>query len=106
MAQLLDVYLRWKNIESAKQLITNRLLSSDIDSNSPLVSTVTNYFDGQDSKTDPNILLGPLSRLALKENRPLWNAQLKKWQQSFATIPDPNKTEPHSDPNKTDPNAH
>jgi hypothetical protein len=106
MAQLLDVYLRWKNIESAKQLITNRLLSSDIDSNSPLISTVTNYFGGQDNKTDPNILLGPLSRLALKENRPLWNAQLKKWQQSFATIPDPNKTEPNSDPNKTDPNAH
>jgi len=91
MGELLDAYLKWNNIESARQLITNRLLASDIDAGSPLANTIGNYFSSLTADSDPNVLLGPLKQIKTNEERPFWTAQLKKWSEQYKRVPEPNR---------------
>ena len=91
---LLDVYLKWQNIESAKQLISNQLLESDINPESPLALVIDDYFSSLPSGADPNSLLGPLCEISTVKERPMWDEQLKRWSQQYVVKPsDPNTPE-------------
>jgi HEAT repeat protein len=90
MAELLDVYLRWPNLELAAQLLSNRLLQEDLDENNPLVISIENCLVGLPAGADPNNILESLRKIQTT-GRPKWTTQLQKWSQQFAAASDPNQ---------------
>lgn len=79
LADLVGVYLRGQNIEAVAQLVHNCLLEKDLDPNSTIVLTITNYLTTASDAADPNGLIKALSQLNIPEARPNWHKQLKHW---------------------------
>ena len=92
LAELLDVYLKWPNIESAAQLLSNRLLEEDLGENNPLIISIENCLVSLPAGTDPNTILGPLRKIQIADSRPKWTKQIQKWSAQFrGKSSEPNK---------------
>lgn len=93
-AKLLDVHLRSGQTESAKQIITNMLLSSDIPSNAAVAKIIDSYFTSNRSSETAKQILQSLALIQMPAGieRPAWNQQIEKWQKLFAekTVAEPN----------------
>ena len=79
LADLLDVYLRWPNVEQAAILVDNCLLAKDLDPNSALALSIDGYFAHPPVGADPNKTIEALSKINAPEARPMWHRQLKRW---------------------------
>ena len=81
-AKLLDVDLRSGQIESAKQLLANVLLSSDIHPDTAVAKVLNNYFSqNQDAQMAKQMFLSfAVINIAPNNPRPQWSGQLESWQ--------------------------
>jgi len=91
LAELLDVYLRWPNIEQAKQLIHNRVLAEDLEPESQFVNTIEFHLINPSAINDANSLFELLCQMEIPQDRPEWAEQIQKWSVLFIkTRPEPN----------------
>jgi HEAT repeat protein len=79
LAELLDAYLRWPNLESATRLVDNCLLEKDLDPNHVIVLAIDNYLSEPPAGVDPNEALKALAKIEPTRERPKWLMQLKQW---------------------------
>ena len=79
LAELLDVYLRWPNVEAATQLVDNCLLEKDLEPNNVVVLSIDNYLAGPPAEADPKVILEALAKIKTAEDRPMWQEQVKIW---------------------------
>ncbi len=90
LASLLEVYLRWPKLDLAVQLINNRLLEQDLGIDNPVAGVLNDYLASPPAGTDSNTLIGPLRKINIPAERPLWSAMTQKWSEQFSPPPDPN----------------
>jgi hypothetical protein len=83
LADLLDVYLKWQNVQAVSQLVGNCLLQNDLDANSVIVHSIDDYLTNPPVGGDPTAVLGALAAIELTEPRPGWQLQIKYWTESF-----------------------
>jgi len=79
LAELLDVYLRWPNVEAATQLVDNCLLEKDLEPNNVVVLSIDNYLAGPPAEADPKVILEALAKIKTAEDRTMWQEQVKIW---------------------------
>ena len=79
LAELLDVYLRWPNVEAMVRLVDNCLLEKDLDPNSVIVLSVETFLNSLPAGADPNAVLEALTGISSPEARPMWAGQVKRW---------------------------
>jgi tetratricopeptide (TPR) repeat protein len=91
LANLLNVYLQWPNVEAAAELMTNYLLTKDLDPNSTVGLTVDNYFGQGGAGTDPGAVLAAFAKIDIPEARPVWARQMKRWTDGLGRAEKPNK---------------
>ena len=87
-ADLLDVYLRWPNVDQAAKLINNCILGRDLDPNSGIVSVIDGYLEAPPVGTDPNSVLKELFgmvRMDGIEGLPGWMEQMRRWAERLAS---------------------
>jgi HEAT repeat protein len=78
-ADMLDLYLRWPNLEKATGVVDNCLLAKDLDPNSPIAMSIDSYFAHPPAGADPNEVFVALSKITIREPRPMWQKQLERW---------------------------
>lgn len=95
LARLLDVYLKWPNVEAAAQLVHNCLLEKDLDPNNVIIISIDDYLAGPPAGADPNVMLEALAEIKVNtaEPRPKWAEQLKCWNDRFGRAKEPGKPE-------------
>jgi uncharacterized protein YidB (DUF937 family) len=93
LGRLLDVYLRWPNLEAAKGLVANQLLEADLNPESVIVRSIENYLTTQAGDTDPNAVIKTLMQIETTVARPMWAEQMKRWSQRLGQSGEPNKPE-------------
>ncbi len=88
-AKLLDVNLRAGQTESAKQLLANVLLSSDIGPDAEISKVLDRYFSEKQEKEVAKQILLALSTIKVPVNapRPLWSSRLDSWQKLLKAVP-------------------
>jgi len=79
LAELMDAYLRWPNVKSAKDLVANCLLEKDLDPNSAIVGAIDNYLSSPPAGADPEVVLEALTQINPPPERPKWLEQVKLW---------------------------
>jgi len=79
LAELMDAYLRWPNVKSAKDLVANCLLEKDLDPNSAIVGAIDNYLSSPPAGADPEAVLEALTQINPPPERPKWLEQVKLW---------------------------
>jgi HEAT repeat protein len=79
LAELLDVYLRWPNVEAAIKLVDNCLLEKDLGPGDVLVLAIDNYLSEPPAGVDPNEALKALTKINPSRKRPKWLMQVKIW---------------------------
>ncbi|MGB2808115.1 MAG: HEAT repeat domain-containing protein [Sedimentisphaerales bacterium] len=79
LAELLDAYLRWPNVEAATKLVDNCLLEKDLDPNHVIVLAIDNYLSEPPAGVDPNEVLKALTQINPSRKRPKWLMQVKLW---------------------------
>ncbi|MHC4086489.1 MAG: HEAT repeat domain-containing protein [Planctomycetota bacterium] len=79
LAELLDAYLRWPNVEAATKLVDNCLLEKDLDSNHVIVLAIDNYLSEPPVGADPNEVLKALIKINPSRKRPKWLMQVELW---------------------------
>ena len=79
LAELMDAYLRWPNVKSAKDLVANCLLEKDLDPNSAIVGVIDNYLSSPPAGVDPEAVLEALTQINPPPERPKWLEQVKLW---------------------------
>ncbi len=79
LAELMDAYLRWPNVKSAKDLVANCLLEKDLDPNSAIVGVIDNYLSSPPAGADPEAVLEALTQINPPPERPKWLEQVKLW---------------------------
>jgi len=89
LAELLDAYLRWPNLESATKLIDNCLLEKDLDHNHVIVLAIDNYLREPPAGVDPNEVLKSLAKIKPARERPKWLMQVKLWLKRFLEAKEP-----------------
>ncbi len=103
LTELLDVYLKWPNVEGAALLVRNCLLEKDLGRDNAIVLSLDNYFARSPrgeatglgaepraeppASTDPNAVLRALINIDVALDRPMWQEQLERWNISLATGP-------------------
>ncbi|MCD4830698.1 MAG: hypothetical protein K8R02_02690 [Anaerohalosphaeraceae bacterium] len=100
---ILQVHLSSGQIESAKQLLSNVLLTSDIPEQSPISKTLNSFFE---NNPEPNALPEVLNSLKSiktpdKQARPQWQKLLDKWENTIAPPASPEPV-PIAEPNSTE----
>ena len=83
LAELLDAYLRWPNVEAATKLVDNCLLEKDLEPNSVIVLAIDNYLSEPPAGADPNVALRALNEITPSNKRPKWFMQVKRWLSRF-----------------------
>ncbi|MDO8302667.1 MAG: hypothetical protein Q7T18_05455, partial [Sedimentisphaerales bacterium] len=97
---LLDVRLRARQFDAAVQIVANRLLEKDLDSNDVFVKKIDGYLAQPANKTDASALVKSLGGIGGVESKLRWQWHLLQWRTTFeqnqplpvASAPDPNKT--------------
>jgi HEAT repeat protein len=79
LAELLDAYLRWPNVEAATKLVDNCLLEKDLDPNHVIVLAIDDYLSKPPAGVDPNEVLKALTTIKASRKRPKWLMQVKLW---------------------------
>ncbi|MDH4238649.1 MAG: HEAT repeat domain-containing protein [Phycisphaerae bacterium] len=79
LAELLDAYLRWPNVEAATKLVDNCLLEKDLDPNHAMVLAIDDYLSKPPAGVDPNEVLKALTTINPSRKRPKWLMQVKLW---------------------------
>lgn len=97
LGRLLDVYLRWPNLEAAKGLVANRLLEADLDPNSVIVQSIENYLTARVGGADPNAVIEVLMQVETPEAKPMWAERMKDWQRRLRPDKDPNEPKNRGD---------
>ncbi|UCF42717.1 MAG: HEAT repeat domain-containing protein [Planctomycetota bacterium] len=92
LAELLEVYLRWPNVEGASQLVDNCLLEKDLGPNNVIVLSIENYFAEPPATSDPSAILEVLVEIRTSESRPMWAEQLQRWRRRFGQTQDAAKS--------------
>jgi len=92
LGRLLDVYLRWPNLEAAKDLVANRLLEADLDPNSTIVQSIESYLTSEAGGADPNAVIETLRQVGTPEDRPMWAEKVQRWSERLGQPRDPNKS--------------
>jgi HEAT repeat protein len=90
LAQMLEVYLKWPKVETAAQLVSNRLLEKDLGSDDVIVQSIDKYLTSPSPNSDPNVVLGMLVKIKMA-NRPMWAEQVQRWTGRFGHPEDANK---------------
>jgi len=90
LADLMDVYLRWPNVELATQLMDNCLLGKDLEPNNVIIRSIDNYLNKPPAGADPNAMLEALAKITV-EARPMWQEQLKRWAGRLGQTEEPDK---------------
>jgi hypothetical protein len=77
--------LRSGQTESAKQIVTNTLLSSDIPPDAVIAKILDSYFTSNRSSETAKQILQSLASIQMPAGieRPAWNQQTAKWQKLF-----------------------
>jgi len=88
---LLDVYLRWPNVEAATQLVHNCLLEKDLEPNSGIVFSIDNYFAEPPAAAEPDVILEALAKIKTGEDRPMWAEQVRLWIKRLGQAKDSDK---------------
>jgi len=94
LTELLDVYLKWPNVEGAALLVRNCLLEKDLGRDNAVVLSLDNYFAEPPAATDaegigipflrdPNAVLKALINIDVAMDRPMWREQLNRWNERF-----------------------
>jgi HEAT repeat protein len=91
LGRLLDVYLRWPNLEAARDLVANRLLEADLDPNSVITRSVENYLTAQTGGAEPNAVIKMLMQIKTTTVRPMWAEQMNRWSRGLDLSGEPNK---------------
>jgi len=93
LARLLDVYLKWANVEAAAQLVHNCLLERDLEPNSVIGLSIDHYLTSPSAAAEPNAMLEALAKIEIKttEPRPKWAEQLNRWNERFGRAKEPDK---------------
>lgn len=78
---LLDAFLRWPNLKSARDLVANCLLEKDLGPNSAIVSVIDDYLRKPPPGADTRAVLDALSQIEIAKPgiRVMWRKQLEKW---------------------------
>ena len=99
-ADLLDVYLRWPNLEDAKDLVENFLLQGDLEPNSVVILSIDKYLKEPTGGADPNAVLEALAGIKIPDSdaRPMWAKQLKAWIERFSPLKAQDPNEPKKAP--------
>jgi len=92
LAELLEVYLRWPNVEAVSQLVDNCLLEKDLGPNNVIVLSIENYFAEPPATSDPIAILEALVEMRSSEDRPMWAEQLQRWRRRFGQTQDAAKS--------------
>lgn len=103
-AKLLDVNVRGGQAESAKQLLNNILLSSDIGADKKVCIVLDTYFSQTNDKDRAFRIFRAISAIELSGKYPLWSKQLVKWRDMIianASTPGPNTIIADSNSRKT-----
>ena len=79
LAELLDAYLRWPNVEAATKLVDNCLLEKDLEPNNVIVLAIDNYLSKPPTGVDPNEALKAIAKINRTNKRPKWLMQVKLW---------------------------
>jgi len=93
LGRLLDVYLRWPNLEGAKGLVANQLLEADLNPESVIVRSIENYLTTQAGGAEPNAVIKTLMQIETAAARPIWAEQMRRWSQRLGQSGEPNKPE-------------
>jgi HEAT repeat protein len=92
---LLEIYLKWPNVEAAAQLVENSLLEKDLEPNNVIVKSIDVHLLEPAAGFDPNEILAVLGQIQTPEGRPKWIEQFRKWQKHFRGepefVPEPNQ---------------
>ena len=83
VAALLDVRLKSGNIEAAKNLIANRLLEKELDSNDVFVTRIEEYLKDAGG-TEAKKFIDLLGQIEAKD-KVVWAEQLQQWHQTFVS---------------------
>jgi HEAT repeat protein len=86
-AKLLDAHLRSGQTESAKQIVTNMLLSLDITPDTAAARILDGYFMSNQSLETAKQILQSLASIEMPAGieRPAWKQQIEKWQKLFSS---------------------
>jgi HEAT repeat protein len=79
LADLMDAYLRWPNVKSAKDLVANCLFEKDLDPNSAIVGIIDKYLSAPPAGADPKAVLKALTQINPPPKRRKWLTQVKLW---------------------------
>jgi len=91
LAELLDAYLRWPNVEAATKLVDNCLLEKDLEPNNVIVLAIDNYLSEPPAGVDPNEALNALTKINPSTKRPKWLMQVKLWLSRLRQAKEPSK---------------
>jgi len=79
LADLLDVYLKWPNVEAVTQLVDYYLLEKDLEPNNVIVLSIDNYFAEPPATADARVMLRALANIKTTTDRPMWQQKVKNW---------------------------
>lgn len=88
VADLLDVYLRWPEMERAAKLLENCLAERDLDAKTPIVRSIDNYLSNPPDEADTSVLLRALAKIQPQnpESRPKWTEQVERWTEQYGKV--------------------
>ncbi len=83
LAQMLEVYLRWPKVETAAQLVGNCLLEKDLGPDSDIVLLIEKHLSELSATAEADIILSALASINTPDERPMWNEQMRRWNERF-----------------------
>jgi HEAT repeat protein len=80
LAAMLNVYLRWANIDLASQLMNNCLLEKDLEPNGAIINAVNDYISRPPEGAKAGAVMEAfLAKVNPVKDRPKWHKQLQEW---------------------------
>lgn len=91
LAELMEVYLNWPNVEAAANLVANRLSEKDLGPNDVIVQLIDKYLDESADVVDGEAILKELLAKieAPSEARPKWQEQVNRWNERLKPDEEP-----------------
>jgi HEAT repeat protein len=92
LPNFLDACLKGSKLGRTTELVKSCLSEGDLDPNSVVVQTISNYFNAPPSGVDPNKVLQTLIAIKVPQGRPQWSQQIKSWTELLGKAKEPEKT--------------
>ncbi|OHB64916.1 MAG: hypothetical protein A2Y77_03980 [Planctomycetes bacterium RBG_13_62_9] len=95
LSDRLAVCLRWPNLEMACEIVSSRLLASDLTADDPVAQSIESFLAEPPSGVDPNALIKRLTMIKVTEpdGRPGWRELLQRWSKPVARAQESAETE-------------